>query len=240
MEIYMKYMHQLSALLVLSLGSTASLADTLGLHLGLGFWHSDPDGSLYDQRQDDLNLKSADNHYFYAAFEHPVPLLPNILVHYSDLSHKGHTEYASINGPIPVNSRTDLSTLDAVGYYELLDNWISIDLGVGLRRYSGNAKIVVDGVSSNRNSVDNYLPTLYLDGNVDLPFTGLSAGARFQGGSYDNTEFTEYSARLSYMLDSLPSVGAELGYKKHKLSRLNDADIDAEYTGPFLTLKVHF
>ncbi|UTA49273.1 TIGR04219 family outer membrane beta-barrel protein [Simiduia sp. 21SJ11W-1] len=232
----MTYKKPLAALVALSLTSSVALADALGLHIGAGHWQNEPEGTLYDISLNDLNYKQSDNRFFYAAFEHPVPLLPNIRVQYNELSHKG----SGAANNIPLSSRTDVSYTDAIGYYELLDNWISLDLGIGLRRYEGDSTVATGDTTLYKDNVDSYLPTIYGDANFDLPFTGFSVGGRFQGGSYDDTEFTEYSARVSYMIDSIPSVGAELGYKKQNLSRVKGLDLDAEYTGPYIAIKGHF
>lgn len=232
----MTYKTPLAALFALSLTSSVTLADALGLHIGAGQWQNDPDGTLFDYSLDDLNYKESNNRFFYAAFEHPVPLLPNIRIQYNELSHKG----SGVSANIPLSSSTDVSYTDAIGYYELLDNWISIDLGLGVRRYDGDSTVVAGGSAVYQDDVDTYLPTIYGDANFDLPLTGLSVGAKFQGGSYDDTEFTEYSARVSYMTDSFPSIGAELGYKKKNLSRIKGLDLDAEYTGPYIAIKGHF
>ncbi|MBB3168078.1 TIGR04219 family outer membrane beta-barrel protein [Simiduia aestuariiviva] len=236
----MHYPKNLAALLALSLTSTPALADALGLHLGIGQWLNDPEGKNFNYTLNDLNHKQSTNAFYYAAFEHPVPLLPNVRIQYTNLDHKGNTEFPSIDGGVLVSSHTQLSQTDAIGYYELLDNWISLDVGVGVRRYTGRSRIVIDDVNTNSESADTYLPTLYGDANFDLPFTGFSVGASVLGGSFNSSEFTEFSARVSYMLDNIPSVGGELGFKKSNISRINGLDLDGDYSGPYLTLKAHF
>ncbi|BFM11348.1 TIGR04219 family outer membrane beta-barrel protein [Simiduia litorea] len=232
----MTYAKSLTAALFLSLSAGTSLADTAAIHMGFGLWQADPEGSLYGYSLDELNYKKSDNNFFYAAIEHPIPLLPNIRIQYNELETKGSSAILTV----PATSRTKLNHTDAVAYYELLDNWISFDLGLGVRRYDGGSELVLGGTQINESEADAYLPTIYADANFDLPFTGLSVGGNFQGGSFDDTEFTEYSLRLSYMYDAIPDVGAELGYKRHNLSRLNDLDIDADFAGPYLSLKLSF
>lgn len=227
----------LSAALLLGLASSVALADTAAIHLGLGHWHADADGSLYGNDLDDLNYKTSDNRHFFVAIEHPVPLLPNVRLQYNELEHKGKTQL----GNVAITSKTTLNYADAIGYYELLDNWISFDLGAGVRHYDGESVVIPNGnpaiVDKN---VDTYLPIIYADANFDLPLTGLSLGGNFQGGSFDSTEFTEYSARISYMIDAVVDFGAELGYKQQNLKRINGLDYDTDYAGPYLTLKATF
>ena len=233
----MTQIKSLTTALMLSLGASTAMADMASIHMGFGLWQANPAGELYGFSMDvDLNYKTSDNRFFYAAIEHPIPLLPNIRIQHNELETKG----SGMISTVPATSRTKLTHTDAVAYYELLDNWISFDLGLGVRRYDGASELILGGSQYSENEVDTYTPNIYADANFDLPFTGFSVGGNFQGGSFDETEFTEFSLRASYMYDAIPDIGAELGYKRHNLSRLNGLDIDADFEGPYLSLKLTF
>lgn len=216
--------------------SSISLADTAGIHLGLGQWQTDFSGSLAGISDNDLNFKQANNGAMYLAVEHPIPLLPNVRLSYQVLEQKGSTNLQTV----VAQPKIDISYTDAVFYYELLDNWISFDLGLGLRYYDGTSTLVAGGVQVEDIKVDVYLPTLYADANFDLPLTGLAVGANFNGGSLNDTEYTEMSARVSYMFDSVVDFGAELGYKQKNLTRIKGLDLDGDFSGPYFMLKAHF
>lgn len=232
----MTYAKSIAAALLLGLGANFASADSNTLQMGVGMWQADPDGDLYGYSLNELNYGKSENSFFYAAIEHPVPLLPNIRMQYNELETKGGATLGSVRA----SSTTKLNHTDLVAYYEILDNWISFDLGLGLRRYDGASEVVLGGSLISEDDFDSYTPTLYVDAAFDLPFTGFSVGGNFQGGSFDDTEFTEFSVRVTYMYDAIPDVGVELGYKEHSLSRVKGLDIDADFTGPYLALKLAF
>ncbi|AFU97346.1 TIGR04219 family outer membrane beta-barrel protein [Simiduia agarivorans] len=228
----------ISAMTLCLVGSTAAVADTAGIHMGLGQWQSDISGSLGGISTDIQNFKKANNGHMYLAVEHPIPLLPNVRLAYQVLEQKG--SFFPQGGSVQIQPKIDISHTDATFYYELLDNWISFDLGLGIRRYDGTSTLSAGGVTVQDRTVDVYLPTVYADANFDLPFTGLSVGANLTAGSMNDTEFSEMSARISYMFDGVADLGAELGYKQKDLTRIDGLDLDGDFSGPYLTLKAHF
>ena len=104
---------------LLSLGwlGTSAHADTLlGVYAGAGNWQQDYSGSVTTLDttlgiEDDLGLAKESNNVFYAALEHPVPLLPNLRAAYADLDTRANVTLIQDVGFAGANftSATDVS-----------------------------------------------------------------------------------------------------------------------------------
>lgn len=234
------------------LAAPAVQADTLlGLYAGVGSWQSDYSGNVGEPSIDlqELGFKKQDNTYFYIALEHPIPLLPNIRLDKVDIS---SSQAATINKTFEIDGTTfiandkvssdfDLSHIDATLYYEILDNWVNLDLGLTARKFDGYvyASSVLSG--NKRVAIDQTLPLLYVKAQFDLPFTGLSAGGDAKYVSFDGDKISDYSLKLSYMFDSALDIGVEAGYRKMSLT-VDDSDLQAkvDLDGPYAAFIAHF
>ena len=231
--------------------ASSAQADTiLGVYAGAGTWNADYDGQAGDPciTLKELGLKKQSNTFYYIALEHPVPVLPNIRLTQTNISSKQTatvTKTFTINdttfsGSEVVTSDFDLSHLDATFYYEILDNWINLDLGITARKFSGYVHASTP-TKTEKVNVDKTLPMLYLKVQFDLPFSGLSAGVEGNYVSYNKDKLTDYSAKVSYLFDSALDVGVEVGYRALKLT-IDDKDITADVNlkGPYAALIAHF
>lgn len=234
----------------LSVATPLALADAIGVHLGAGQWQTEIDGSLGqdDTSINDLDFNQSNNNILYAALEHPIPLLPNIRVQYAKLEHQGsatlNTTFTlnnvTVPASVPFDTNIELTYTDAIAYYELLDNWVNLDLGLGIRYFEGYGETITGNARVDDASFEAVAPMLYADAQFDLPLTGLSIGANAQGFSYQDSEFTEFNVRVAYMFDSVADIGAELGYRQLNISQKDDLNIDVDFKGPYLALKFHF
>jgi outer membrane protein len=229
-------------------------ADTLlGVYAGFGSWDSTFDGDLGQPSitLKDLGAESHKNKYYYIALEHPIPILPNVRLEHVDINSKqtkqinksftlDGTSYA-INDT--VESELDLTHTDATLYYEILDNWINLDLGLTARKFDGFAYAKAKNEPSNAKKVkvDQTLPMLYGKVQFDLPFSGLSAGVEGNYISYQGDKITDYSAKVSYLFDSVLDVGLEAGYRKFNLT-IDDDDLQTTVNlkGPYVAAIAHF
>ena len=122
-------------------------ADFIGLNIGANHWTPEVSGSFSTNNDsqirldNDLGFRDDSSTSLSVSFEHPVPGLPNIKYRGYDLN---ASSSSSISTPITfdgtsyvgdINSTLDLSHNDIVLYYELLDNWINIDLGIDLKLF---------------------------------------------------------------------------------------------------------
>ena len=228
-------------------------ADTvLGVYAGFGSWDTTYDGQAGDPSitLKDLGVNDHKNKYYYIALEHPIPVLPNIRLEHADITSKQTATVSKtfiIDGTTftandTITSEFDLTHTDATLYYELLDNWINIDLGLTARKFDGfvYAKSKTTATEKKVN-VDQTLPMLYGKVQFDLPFTGLSAGVEGNYVSYQGDKVTDYSAKISYLFDSVLDVGLEAGYRKFSLT-VDDDDLQAKVNlkGPYAAVIAHF
>jgi outer membrane protein len=81
------------AVLVTGLLSTSAMADTIaGLYIGGSIWSNEATGTFGEQGNlVDFNLKDKEQGSFYIALEHPIPLVPNLLIASTTLDTDGST-----------------------------------------------------------------------------------------------------------------------------------------------------
>ena len=248
-----------AALSMACLAPTAQADTLLGLYLGVDGWQSDnsgsfaQDGNLQSFKFDDETFTS-----YYAALEHPVPLIPNIKLKYTELELNGDTtldETFSFGGSdyvvgTQVGTVSDLSHVDYILYYEIFDNdLVSISLGVNAKQFDG--EIVVTGTSkeggqstTGRVDFSGFVPLVYGRAEVGLPLTGLSVF--FEGSllAIDDSKVQDYQAGIAYaLLDNLAiDMDIKAGYRSMtlELDDIDDIYTDLDASGPFAGIQVHF
>ena len=229
----------------------AAFADTvLGVYAGAGQWKSDYDGKAGEPSitLKELGVKEHTNNYFYLALEHPIPVLPNIRLESINIKSRQAAEISrefTIDGTNftlgdQVTSEFDLSHTDATLYYEILDNWLNLDLGLTARKFDGFVW-AQNSTESKKVKVDQTLPMVYAKFQFDLPFSGLSAGVDVNYVSYSGDKVSDYSAKVSYLFDSVLDIGLEGGYRKLSIT-IDDNDLKAnmDLKGPYVALIAHF
>lgn len=238
------------ALLALACGSHAYGDTVFGIYAGAGSWQGEYSGSAGDPAvtANDLGMNDNNTSFYYIAIEHPVPFLPNLKVQHNDITSaqtsaiEKNFSLDNINFPAGTLLKTDfdLSYTDATLYYELLDNWLNLDMGVTLRKYSGHLT-AQSGPLSDEVDVDVAVPLIYGKFQFDLPLTGFSAG--FEGNyiTYDGNDLMDYSAKIGYMFDSALDLGIEAGYRAITMN-INEDDVatDLELKGPYVAAVFHF
>ena len=238
----------LSALFWLALGSAE--ADFVGLNIGASQWipalsgsfNTGSDGSI--DLVDDLDVEDPDNPSLILILEHPIPALPNLRYQGYNLDSSGRSVLSSdlnFNGETftsgdEVTSTFDLSHNDIVLYYQLLDNWIDLDLGVDLKRFDG--EVSLSGINQTRVDVDETIPLLYLSARFELPNSGFYVGANINANIIDlglsDSEAQDSTIMLGY--ESRSGLGIEGGYKYFSLDLddVDSLDTDLEYDGIYL------
>jgi len=242
-----KHLLLLSTLLVLPIASVN--ADFVGINIGLSHWAPDLSGNFNsgnDAKIDlsnDLGINDPSQTSLILIIEHPIPLLPNVKYQSFDLATSGNktlTQNLSFNGNSysagnNVSSTFDLSHDGIVFYYEVLDNWVNLDLGLDLKRFGGKV-----GINGNDITVDETVPLLYISARFDLPFTGFYAGADLNSlGSGDN-KANDSTLLVGY--ESAIGLGVEGGVKTFSLDldNANNINTNIEYKGLYLNGFFHF
>lgn len=240
-----------AAILSSSLFAPLASADLIfGIYAGAGAWNAELDGSIGKPSvsTDALNTDKETNTYFYVAIEHPVPLIPNIKLQYVDIgssqvgvaSNTFSIDGTSFTQNSKIQSDIDLSFVDATLYYELLDNWVNLDIGVTLRKFDGYLAATSDTASA-RVNVDEIIPLGYAKAQFDLPFTGWSAAVEANYVSYSDSKISDMSAKILYTFDSVIDAGVEAGIRSLDIA-IDDGgtNADVKLSGPYVAAIFHF
>jgi len=246
-------MKKLLAAMVLAVASPAVMAvdatPFFSVYVGGGSWKADFSGGLgdFDTDLEELGFDEESNGFFYAAFEHAVPLIPQVRLERTNVSSSGS---GTLTGSFSIGDETftvgtdvasefDLTLTDAVLYYELL----MFDFGLTLRQFDAEAA-AVSATLSDSEEVDGVLPMVYLQAKVDLPFTGFYATGSANAISYDDKSVTDFRAAVGYAFDIsiLAEIGAELGYRSLEIDLGDEEDFtgDIELSGAYFGLNVKF
>ena len=237
-----------SAILGLAMGTAE--AEFIGFNIGTKHWKPALSGTFNSQENssidlvDDLDVDNPEQSSMVLILEHPISALPNIRYQGYDLGVSGTSTLASdihfngetFNSGNEVTSTVDLSHNDIVLYYQLLDNWVNLDLGVDLKRFDG--EVSLDGATSTSIDIDETIPLLYLSARFDLPKSGFYVGANI------NTNFIDLGLSESNAQDSTIMLGYESGnglgveggfkYFSLQLDDTNSLTTDLEYDGVYL------
>ncbi|MCL7945739.1 TIGR04219 family outer membrane beta-barrel protein [Marinobacter sp. ATCH36] len=241
--------------LILALGGSLMVAaplataDVLGVGANVSYWDSDLSGKAGKNNdvvdiENDLNLDSDTNANLSAYFEHPVPLLPNVRLNYTRIEQSGRgelsTEFDAIQGGVDVDSDLDLSQFDVTLYYEVLDNWVNLDLGLTARDLDGELIVrekVTNGQVS-KTEINGVVPMGYLAARFDLPLTGVSVGGEANVISFDGDSVYDYNAYGQYELSLLQ---LRAGYRQISIDYEDSNDrLDIELGGPFVSAGLTF
>jgi len=248
-------------LLLASSIPSIALADSIfGIHAGASLWNPDVSGSV-GQRTNAFDLSgefsdsSADSSTLYVAVEHFVPLIPNAMLKRTPISWTGSSDSASgtLGGIIPlqgeIDAEIDLDMADSTLYYQLLDNWVSFDVGLTARTLDGFVaaqEVTVNNITANsdRINVDATIPMLYGHARFDLPFTGLAAGIRGNLIGFQGNNLSDLEAYLHLEVDLVPLLdfGIVGGLRRLSLDieDLDDWNSDATIEGAFVGVTAHF
>jgi len=199
---------------------SANAATILGFQAGIYAWATDATGTV---GANDTAGMDGDNNVTFFALEHPVPFVPNAKVQLTDM--KASSGANSV----------DLSHTDATLYYEILDNIISIDVGLTARTFDGEydfgTPVAMDDSS--------YL--LYAAAEVMIPVTGLSVGMEVSKdiGLDDNT-IDDVKIRATYEI--VGGLGVEIGQRTVTMTLEESAPNtnSLEFDGSYIALSYTF
>lgn len=227
--------------------STQVQADVAGFQVGTSSWQPDYSGTFANGTtaidiQTDLGFSDDSHSVIWLKLEHPVPVVPNFKITSNDLSAtSSSTLTRDINyegqdflDTTVVNSQFDMTNTELTLYYELLDNWINLDMGLTLRQYDGQVSI-----NNAVGDLDFALPLLYIDLRIDLPMTGLFIDSTLNTISAGDNEVTETMIALGYESDF--GLGGRLGIRTLDLAfDESNLIVDLEFEGAYLDLFYHF
>ena len=225
----------LSAIIAL-LPLTTMAATVLGFQVGGGSWKHAPSGSITSRvggagssadLKDDLHLAEKSEGYTYAILEHPIPVIPNFKYVNTKLTTSGSgavsttfdfngTNYSASTN---VTSSLQLNQTDYIFYYELLDNVVSLDLGINAKKVDGKA--TVTGAADSTFSAT--VPMLYAAAEIMLP-AGFAIAGEISTISAGKNEVSDVTAKLTYTTDF--NLGVEAGIRNQTIK----VDVDSVKT----------
>jgi len=235
-------------ILLLGVLSTFSMADMfLGGEINIGAYTHSPKGFISFQGTnidivDTLKWENETDVFASFYFEHPIPIIPNIKLGYSTLVHNGaggvdkEFEFAGkrFKEGFSITTGIDIKMLDATLYYELLDNWISVDFGVTAKYIEGNSYIY-----SKRDVLDEstdfkvVMPLAYSKIRFEIPTTDIALQVEGNYLTYNGDILYDVEAGIRYTV--LLGVGAEVGFKstKLKIDDIEGFNIDSDFSGVY-------
>jgi outer membrane protein len=228
------------------LAAPLAQADVVGLGASVNYWDSDLSGKAGTNNDivdvdNQLNLDSDTNANASVYVEHPVPVLPNVKLNYTLIEQSGRGRLTTSFDGVPageVQSDLDLEQLDLTFYYEVLDNWVNLDLGLTARDLDGELVVQKAGFTPSKTEIDGVIPMGYLAARFDLPFTGVSVGAEGNLVSYDGDSVHDFNAYGQYEFAMLQ---VRAGYRQMAIDYEDDDDrLDVEIDGPFISAGVAF
>jgi len=220
-------------------------ADVVGLGASVSYWDSDLSGNVASGSNsvdvdDELRLKDDGNANASIYLEHPVPILPNVRLAYTLIQQSGSGTLGSAYDGVSagnVRSDLDLEQLDLTLYYEVLDNWVNLDLGLTVRDFSGEL-LVRNSSQSSRTEADAVLPLGYIAARFDLPLTGVAVGAEGNFISFDGDSMRDFNV---YGQFSISLLQLRAGYRQIAVDYEDGSDVfDVKVDGPFISAGVAF
>jgi len=243
----------LATALSAALAASAQADTLLGLYVGGQVWSNEASGTFGDSdSQANFNLNDQEQGSFFAALEHPLPLIPNIKIAHTTLDTDGVTQLSSnfdfrgetyaVNEGI--DTRFDLTYTDYTLYYEVFDNdLVSFDFGITGRDFDTEIELM-QGATASTLSASGIVPMLYAYTNIGLPFTGFNLYGEGNFLSLDDNTIYDFQVGVSYeLVDNLAvDVNLTLGYRAVQLEieDLDDLHSALDFDGVFAGAVVHF
>lgn len=231
--------------------TTQASADTFGASAGVMGWQATSSGVLQAggsgvDLEDDLNFSDDTFLAVYVSLEHPVPALPNVKFQYysADQVENGRidTSFNGVDFNGTVNTNLNLSHYDFIMYYEVLDNIVSLDLGVNAKVFTGDLDIRQQNDADKRVtvSISEAVPLLYASGEVAFPFAqSVSFGVDASGMAISGNSVYDVAARMKLRLSF---ADLQVGYREIQadLEDIEGIDVDIDISGPFVSAGLSF
>ena len=247
----------ISGLACLATLSTLANADFLRAEMGVGAWSATPKGQILgtttgfsgtDTAQEDAQT----NVYAWALVKHFVPVVPNLRVEYVEVTSDGKTSGDftlngnAITGEVG-STQIDMTQVDLIPYYNILDNtfWITVDVGLDIKMIDVSYSVDrVSGSEGYTSSETLALPLGYVRGRVQVPTTGFGVEADVKYIEYDNNIVYDVRAKVDYTFDISPVIqpAVEIGYRmqKYQTDETKNIALDLEYSGVYAGVMLRF
>ena len=248
----------LTTLATLTTLTTAANADFLRIEAGAGVWNQTNVGYMsYEDTNDDTSAKDTSKevelatNYFWAYIKHPIPIVPNLRVEYSEIKSEGYLTgkykgipYDGTNLPTTL----EMTQIEVIPYYNILDNtfWVTVDLGIDVKFISYTATGSAEGyVDIYDEDGDFIAPLPYLRARTQLPFMNFGLEAVVKYGALDGNTFSDINVKVDYTFDITPIIqpGIEIGYRQIIMDAESDdgtSVIDLDFSGLYFGVMARF
>ena len=261
----------LLSLLTATIGTLAHSvnADGLSVSAGIEYWQADLTGEAQDLKSkaknpntkpvnfDEWRMYGQTYKSLWLNFEHPVPLVPELRMSYTNLENYKVRNRKVVNGNFTIYYTETASlifdNIDATLYYHVLDDWLHLNIDAGLTARTLNGEF--DSVQSithdtltvpsqSYTKLNQVVPMLYLNGRFNIPYVnGLYIQSVFNGISAQGSTLYDADARIGYDLDlHALKIGLYSGYRRMvlKTSNLSNLYADASMDGWMTGLETRF
>ena len=249
-------LRQVPTALLLCFAPFATASD-FGLFGGWQLWQQSYSGdvnsvasSITIDVESDLQYDDERSNVFYAAIEHPLPVMPNFKIQRTEMetSRTGtlrreiEFDARTFAADSSVSSTLNLSHTDVTAYWQPMQNWLTIGVGFTMRFYDSRITIqsrTTPGLRA-REEVKQKLPMAYGKASLQIPNTNFSVGAELQGLAFDGSSLIDAQLQVAY--ESVFGFGAVLGWRSFQLDLedIDDLDADISVAGVYLGATYHF
>lgn len=256
-------MNKLIKISMLTCGLISALnADIMRVEAGAGVWIQESKGqtSYTDglaTGMDKIQDESFNQGYAWILFKHPLPVIPNLRLEYTNTQYNGSVsgKLADFNLPtnISSNSTMEMQQFDVIPYYNLIDNtfWLTLDVGIDLKIINSKyqAASVQDPILNTtifdgyNESVSLVIPLVYVRTRAEIPGTNIGLESDIKIISYDGNSVTDFRAKVDYTLDMFPVIqpALEIGYRYQKIEVDSEGTLsNIEFSGIYAGLMVKF
>ena len=205
---------------ILGLGAVSSAqADFIGVKAGIDYWNYSADLSNPASALPQAQLEDDHGMSFSVAVEHPIPFLPNAKIKHTNLQAESNQSLAGVK-----SHQLDLDYSDFILYYEILDNVVSADVGLGAKLLNGKIQ-------------QNFTQNTEVNWIVYYPIEKCFA-------KLTDSQVSDAQVELKYdFVDTLlVDVGAKAGYRilDIQLEEGSDQETKLKFKGPYIGLEAHF
>ena len=186
-------------------------ADAIGIYVGAQAWQNEAKGGFAENTNlASFAFKEQTNSSFYAKFEHPLPLIPNLRLRTGTLEGPGAANLSSsfdfegktYNSATELTTNLDFVNSDVTLYWEILDNdLVGFDIGLTAKYLSGDFSVTGTTNSGQATSFEDaslWIPMAYVSTKIAIPMTGVFVYGDVNFVSYDDNSVHDYEVGIGY------------------------------------------
>lgn len=252
----------LSTIAATTIITSANAGVILDFEAGAGVWNAGPSGNVnYGEEvklKDTLGLDDSSNMYFYADFNHFVPMVPNVRVEQQTLEMDatkslGNISFGGKTYSADTKTTIDLTQQDFILYWgipglNLLSAGIlDVNFGLNLKKFDGGVTLNAPATDSVTADMDFVVPMGYVAATIDPPLIPASFSASYKTIAYKDSSLNDMMAKISINLPiPLPLIDfkGDIGYKSQTLTIDEDLSdnlsADIEFSGMFFGISAKF